>query len=158
MTTLLIQSNFALRSIGHVLETVSDPRQILAADVSIAFVIPFWRATPERQKKSLVSHRSMENYFSSHFVSTLAKCIIFDFPPPHGSIKYREASTTPRTLLPPRLEEEVSRGALPWSTEVSTITQAPFGKFVRHDLEWKDQLIIPSCASIPLPLTHLNTQ
>ena len=61
-------------------------------------------------------------------MSTRAKCMIFDFPLPIGSMWYRDASTTP--LTPPK-----SKCASGWATLVSTITQAPRGKSALHDLE-----------------------
>lgn len=60
-------------------------------------------------------------------MSTRDKCMILDRPVPQGSIKYLDASTTP--LTPPK-----SRLASAWSTDVSTITQAPRGRSERQDL------------------------
>lgn len=53
--------------------------------------------------------------------------MIRDFPDPQGSMRYRLASTTPRTP-PGRM------GALVCSTEVSTTTHAPLGKSDLQDL------------------------
>lgn len=65
---------------------------------------------------------------STYLVSTRAKCIIFDFPLPIGSMRYRDASTTP--LTPPK-----SKCASGCATDVSTMTHAPRGKSARHDLK-----------------------
>ena len=53
--------------------------------------------------------------------------MIRDLPDPQGSMRYLEARTMP--LTPPSIT-----GPSGCSTDVSTITQAPFGKSVRHDL------------------------
>lgn len=65
---------------------------------------------------------------ATYFVSTLARCIIFDFPLPQGSIKYLEAKTTP--LTPPKSNE-----ASGCSMDVSITTHAPRGKSDLQDLK-----------------------
>lgn len=67
-------------------------------------------------------------------MSTLDRCMIRDFPLPHGSMRYLEASTIP--LTPP-----ASMGPSLCSTEVSTITQAPLLNSVRQDLENDKKLL-----------------
>lgn len=51
-----------------------------------------------------------------------------DFPEPHGSIRYLEASTMPRT------EFGSNNSASAWFIEVSTMTQAPRAKSIRQVL------------------------
>lgn len=60
-------------------------------------------------------------------MSTLDKCRIRDFPEPQGSIKYRDASTMPRT-------QPGTDSASGCSTDVSTTIQPPLVRSVFHDL------------------------
>jgi hypothetical protein len=63
----------------------------------------------------------------TYLVSTLERCMMRDLPDPHGSMRYLEASTIP--LTPPSIT-----GPSGCSTDVSTMTHAPFGKSVLQDL------------------------
>lgn len=87
----------------------------------------------------------------AYLMSTRDKCIIFERPLPHGSIKYRDASTTP--LTPPN-----SKLAWAWSTDVSTMTQAPRGKSERQDLQAINEVSHNHNPNQTAKKRYLNTQ
>jgi hypothetical protein len=82
-------------------------------------------------QKELINIRKLLNLLQNieitHLVSVRTIWVTLDLPEPQGSIRNRDASTTP--LTPP------NTGASACSIDVATSTQEPFGRPVLHALE-----------------------
>lgn len=103
----ILVSNFGLRSIGGMLETVANLAEMKRGDMSITFIVPLGCASSvistndklasrkekwKRKKKekiynALIRWLLIITTRHTYFVSTLDKCMIRDFPLPHGSIR-----------------------------------------------------------------------
>lgn len=128
MCKVICHLNAIVSCFGCNTEGIPDLGQMMGANVAVAFVVPLRCLAPDLSFKFWYTFLAI-CFNETYFMSTRAKCMIFDFPGELGSIRYREAKTTPRT--PPNSSE-----ASMCSTDVSTITQASWvrDRFVVYDL------------------------